>query len=107
MFTSSDATGNFVTESFIEEVESMYGGVDVPQDGDYVFEEGTYINETEGEFITPGFDDFTTALVDDGNGNLIISQEAYLGNLPNLFIHIITTARYRKRNLTSHSIHQH
>jgi|TARA_R110002153_G_scaffold48514_3_gene136760 hypothetical protein len=74
MFTSSDATGNFVTESFIEEVESMYGGVDVPQDGDYVFEEGTYINETEGEFITPGFDDFTTALVDDGNGNLILEE---------------------------------
>lgn len=73
MFTSSDATGNYVSESFGEEIETLYGGVEVLQDDEYVENEGTYINETEEEFVIPGFDDYTTTLVDDKNGNLILS----------------------------------
>ena len=72
-FTSSDAQGNYATESFAEEIDTLYGGATVLQDDEYVENEETYINETEEEFVIPGFDDYKTTLIDDKNGNLILS----------------------------------
>lgn len=73
MFDSGNPTQEYVTESFTEEIETLYGGVEVLQDGDYVEDEGVYVNETADEFVVPGFDDYTTTLIDDKNGNLILS----------------------------------
>jgi hypothetical protein len=73
VFTASDASGNYVSESFQDDIDTLYGGTQVLQDGDYVENEGNYINELESEFVVPGFDDYSTVLVDDKNGNLILS----------------------------------
>lgn len=73
VFTASDATGNYASESFAEEIDTLYGGSEVLQDGEYIEDEGTYINETLEEFVVPGFDDYKTTLIDDKNGNLILS----------------------------------
>jgi hypothetical protein len=73
VFTSSDASGGYVSESFMDEMQNLYGGTQTLQDGDYVENEGTYINELVEEFVIPGFDDYSTVLVDDSNGNLILS----------------------------------
>ncbi len=72
-FTSSDATGNYASESFAEEIDTLYGGAVELQDDEYVQDEETYINETVEEFVIPGFDDYKTTLIDDSNGNLILS----------------------------------
>ena len=72
-FTSSDASGNYASESFAEEIDTLYGGATELQDDEYVEDEGTYINESEEEFVVPGFDDYKTTLIDDKNGNLILS----------------------------------
>ena len=73
VFTASDATGNYASESFAEEMDTLYGGSETLQDGEYIEDEGTYINETVDEFVVPGFDDYKTTLIDDKNGNLILS----------------------------------
>ena len=73
VFTASDATGNYASESFAEEMDTLYGGSETLQDGEYIVDEGTYINETVDEFVVPGFDDYKTTLIDDKNGNLILS----------------------------------
>ena len=64
---------NYASESFAEEIDTLYGGATVLQDDEYVEDEGTYVNETEEEFVVPGFDDYKTTLIDDKNGNLILS----------------------------------
>lgn len=64
---------NYASESFAEEIDTLYGGATVLQDDEYVEDEGTYINESEEEFVIPGFDDYKTTLIDDKNGNLILS----------------------------------
>lgn len=84
IFTASDASGNFVSESFFEEVETMYGATDVLTDGDYILNEGDYVNETESEFLVGGTDQYDTDLIDDGNGNLILSSslpQRVVGNI--------------------------
>jgi hypothetical protein len=63
----------YVSESFAEEIDTLYGGAVELQDDEYVQDEETYINETVEEFVIPGFDDYKTTLVDDKNGNLILS----------------------------------
>lgn len=64
---------DYVSESFAEEIDTLYGGATVLQDDEYVEDEETYINETSDEFVIPGFDDYKTTLIDDKNGNLILS----------------------------------
>jgi len=84
IYDSSDSAGNFVSESFLEEVETMYGATDVLTDGDYIENEGQYVNETEEEFIVGGPDQYDTDLIDDGNGNLILSSslpQRVIGNI--------------------------
>lgn len=84
IYTASDAGGNFVSESFFEEVETLYGSTDVLTDGDYIVNEGNYVNETESEFIIGAPDQWDTALIDDGNGNLILSSslpQRVVGNI--------------------------
>jgi len=83
-FTASDATGNYVSESFLEEIDSAYGATDILTDGDYVEDEGNYVNESEGEFIIAGADQYKTTLIDDSNGNLILSAsspQSIVGNI--------------------------
>ncbi|MDA7492344.1 hypothetical protein N8445_00095 [bacterium] len=63
----------YVSESFAEEIDTLYGGAVELQDDEYVQDEETYINETVEEFVIPGFDDYKTTLIDDKNGNLILS----------------------------------
>jgi hypothetical protein len=76
VFTSSDANGNYASESYAQEIDTLYGGTNVLNDGEYVEDEGNYINETVEEFVVPGFDDYGTDLIDDGNGNLILSASS-------------------------------
>ncbi len=76
LFDSSDASGNFISESYNEEIDTMYGASEMLQDGDYVFDEESYINETESEFVIRADDEWKTTLVDDGNGNLILSASS-------------------------------
>ena len=73
MFNQNEPTEEYVSESFADEIQTLYGGTPVLQDGDYVDNEGDYINELESEFVVPGFDDYSTVLMDDKNGNLILS----------------------------------
>ena len=73
MFDSGNPTDEYVSESFSEEIDTLYGGAEELQDDEYVENEETYINETEEEFVIPGFDDYKTTLIDDKNGNLILS----------------------------------
>lgn len=69
-----DASGQeYVSESFAEEIDTLYGGATTLQDDEYIEDEETYVNESEGEFVVPGFDDYKTTLIDDKNGNLILS----------------------------------
>jgi hypothetical protein len=75
-FTSSDVGGNFVSESYNEEIDTLYGAAEELQDGEYVVNEGEYVNETQDEFVVAGFDDWKTTLVDDKNGNLILSASS-------------------------------
>ena len=72
-FDSNNPSDEFVSQSFIDTIGTVYGGTQVLQDGDYVENEGNYINELAEEFVTPGFDDYSTVLIDDKNGNLILS----------------------------------
>ena len=84
IFDSSDTSGNFISESFFEEVETLYGSTDILTDGDYIDNEGGYVNETEEEFIIGGPDQWDTDLIDDGNGNLILSSslpQRVVGNI--------------------------
>jgi len=76
VFTSSDVSGNFVSESYNEEIDTLYGSAEELQDGEYILNEGDYINETEEEFVVAGFDDWKTTLIDDKNGNLILSASS-------------------------------
>jgi len=46
------------------------------EDGDYVENEEQYINETESEFVIAATDEWKTTLLDDGNGNLILSASS-------------------------------
>jgi hypothetical protein len=64
---------SFASSSYIDEIDTLYGGTQLLQDGDYVENEGNYINESISEFIVPGFDDYSTVIIDDKNGNLILS----------------------------------
>lgn len=66
----------FVSQSYAEEIETLYGAAEILQDGDYIENEGEYINETEQEFVVAGFDDWKTTLIDDKNGNLILSASS-------------------------------
>jgi hypothetical protein len=80
VFTSSDALEDdeygFVSESYNEEIDTLYGAAEELQDGEYILNEGDYINETEEEFVVAGFDDWKTTLIDDKNGNLILSASS-------------------------------
>lgn len=76
VYTGSDASGNYVSESFAEEVDTMYGASEQLADGDYVENEEQYINETESEFVIAATDEWKTTLLDDGNGNLILSASS-------------------------------
>ena len=64
---------SFASSSYVDKINTLYGGTQTLQDGDYVDNEGNYINELESEFVVPGFDDYSTVLIDDTNGNLILS----------------------------------
>lgn len=79
-YTSSDSLEDdeygFVSESYTEEIETLYGAAEILQDGEYIQNEGEYINETEQEFVVAGFDDWKTTLIDDKNGNLILSASS-------------------------------
>ena len=84
MFDSGNPTDEYVSESFAEEIDTLYGGAEELQDDEYVEDEETYINETEEEFVIPGFDDYKTTLIDDKNGNLILSAsqpQRIVGNI--------------------------
>lgn len=76
VFTGSDANGNYVSESFAEEIDTMYGASEQLGDGDYVENEEEYINEGEDEFVIAAADEWKTTIVDDGNGNLILSASS-------------------------------
>ena len=72
-YDSDNPSDEFVTESYVDDIGTVYGGTQTLQDGDYVENEGTYVNELAEEFVIPGFDDYSTVLIDDKNGNLILS----------------------------------
>jgi len=76
IFTASDAGGNYISESYNEEVDTLYGSSEVLADGDYVENEESYVNETEAEFVIHADDEWKTTLIDDGNGNLILSASS-------------------------------
>ena len=84
VYTGSDANGNYVSESFAEEIDTIYGASDPLTDGDYVENEGNYVNESETEFVIAAADQYTSTLIDDGNGNLILSAsspQSIVGNV--------------------------
>lgn len=84
VYTASDASGNYVTESFTEEIDTIYGSSEALTDGDYIENEGNYVNESEEEFVIAAADQWKNTLIDDGNGNLILSAstpQSIIGNV--------------------------
>lgn len=76
VLTGSGAIDDFISQSYYEATGTIYGSSEILTDGDYIVGEGNYVNETVEEFIIAGPDQWGTTLLDDGNGNLILSASS-------------------------------